>query len=87
MGSSDIGTETSGASAIACCTPVKDAGSTPTIMTATPLTCTTLPITLTSPPKRVRQNRSLITATGSAAASSSSGTIVRPSRASTPSTR
>ena len=75
----------SGASPTGCCTPVKSGGSTPTIVTATLLTRIVLPTTAGSVMKRVCQYFELITMTGGAVGLSSSGRIVRPIRAVTPS--
>ena len=65
--------------------PANSCGSTPTIVTGTPFMMTTLPTAFGLPPNRSRQYFALITATGGASALSSSGTIVRPRCALTPS--
>ena len=83
--SSAIGSDTSGGSSTACVTPVNSGGSTPTIVTGTLLTATGVPTTPGLPPNRDIQYLWLITATGAAAGRSSSGVIVRPIRAVTPS--
>src|SRR5580704_1150991 len=84
-GSKAIGRDTSGGSSTGRSTPVNVDGSTPTIVTGTLLMRTGAPMTPGLPPNRDIQYLSLITPTGAAVGRSSSGVIVRPIRALTPS--
>jgi hypothetical protein len=83
--SSTSGTDTSGGSPTGCWMPVNPGSMTPTIVSGTPLTLTVRPTTFGSAPNRTFQYFELMTATGGAVGLSSSGRIVRPSRARTPS--
>src|SRR5262245_66382136 len=83
--SSASGKEMSDSSATGCCTPVNSGDSTPTTVTRTLLILMVLPTVAGSLPNRVCQYFELIIATGGAEGRSSSGRIVRPSRALTPS--
>ena len=65
--------------------PLKCGAITPTMVTGTLLTLMTLPTTAGSVPNRECQYLLLMTATGVAVGRSSSGRIVRPMRAGTPS--
>src|ERR1700730_931615 len=86
-GSNAIGSDTSGGSSTGCSTPVNSDGNTPTIVIGTLLTRTGVPTTPGLPPNRDIQYLWLITPTGAAVGRSSSGVMVRPIHAATPSAR
>ncbi len=83
--SSESGTEMSGGLATGCWMPMNVGEITPTIVTGTLFTLIVLPTIAGSVPKRECQYLELMTATGGAVGWSSSGRIVRPIRAVTPS--
>ena len=75
----------SGGLATGCCTPLNVGTITPTMVIGTLLTLMALPTTAGSVPNRECQYFELMTATGVAVGRSSSGRMVRPMRAVTPS--